>query len=131
MRAELLELVKQIPTTSYRVSNELPYSNSDNPLYLKNPKTIYVDQPQTQVELLLKVLNQVNVYNQVTTIRIYFANDAKQQPRDQLTTLLALTQIKDQVPGSFDSRETTISNDYLNDIMITTIEYRFNTIYKE
>lgn len=131
MRQQLLELVKQAPTTSYRVSNELPYLNSDNPLYLKNPKTIYVDQPQTQTEVLLKVLNQVNLYNEITSIRIYFANDAKQEPRDRLTLLLALTQIKDQVQGSFDSRETTISNDYVNDISVTTVEYRFNTIYKE
>ena len=131
MRQELLDLIKDAKTISYRVSNELPYQASGTPLYLKNPKTLYVDQEQSTIETMVEVLNQVNIYNKVISIRVYFANDAKQEPRDRMDLMLALTQIKDQIPGDYHKREIIISNNYENDMDLTTIEYRFNTIYKE
>jgi len=131
MRQQLLDLIKDAKTISYRVSNELPYQASGTPLYLKNPKTLYVDQEQNTIETMVEVLNQVNIYNKVISIRVYFANDAKQEPRDRMDLMLALTQIKDQIPGDYHKREIIISNNYENDMDLTTIEYRFNTIYKE
>lgn len=131
MRDQLLTLLKAIDTISYKVSDELPFSNSGTALYLKNPKRIYVDNPTTNVEELIPVLNGINIEGEVLTIRIYFSNDSKQLPKDYQSTVNQIRALKDTIVGDYFKRNVSMSIDYENDLIITTIDIVLTSIYKE
>lgn len=131
MRDQLLELLKEIVTISYKVSTELPFSDSGQALYLKNPKRIYVDNPTTTTEQFIPVLNGVDVDTEVLTIRVYFCNDSKQLPNDYYTTIDNIRKLKSSIVGDYFKRNCTIGTDYENDLTITTIDFILTSIYKE
>lgn len=131
MRDQLLALLKDIVTVSYKVSDELPFSNSDTALYLKNPKRIYVDNPTTTTEVFLPVLNGINIDAEVLTIRVYFANDAKQLPTDYRSVVSQVRELKDKIVGDYFKRDCQMSIDYANDVIINTFDFVLTSIYKE
>lgn len=124
MRSDIIDSIKSIDTLSYKVSQELPFLNAAQPLYLKNLKTIYVDEPKYNIIQLVSVMNGNNLDNELTTIKIILANDAKQQPKDYQLLLSELRNIKDTIIGDYFRRECVIDNQYQNDVSITTLEYR-------
>lgn len=131
MREQFLELLKTIQTISYKISEELPFSNSGTPLYSKNPRRIYVDTPTNSIEVFMQILNGVNIDSDVLTIRVYFANDAKQLPTDYQSTVDQIKKLKDSVIGDFIKRQCTYSLEFENDMIINRFEFNFTSIYKE
>lgn len=128
MRDQILELIKSIVTVSYKVTEELPYSNSGNPLYLKNPKVIYVDNPSVTVEQTIPVLNGMDIESEIQTVRVYLSNDAKTQPKDYLQLITNIRNVKYNVAGDFYKKECIMNTSLENDMNITTFEFNFYTI---
>ena len=50
MRQEVIDKIKSLGLAGYNVSSEVPYDDGGNTLYVKNPKTIYIDNVQTIAE---------------------------------------------------------------------------------
>ena len=129
MRQEVINYLKSLKFNSYKVSEELPFSNSDTVMYLKNAKVIYVDADQYSTEVFIPVFNAVNVDAEVTTVRVFFSNDSKKTPSDYSDAVGKIRGIKDLGPqnGYFRSAvDITVEQD--QDLSVTTFEFRFTKL---
>lgn len=126
MRTEVLEYIQSLDIGGFNVSNELPWSESGTELYVKNLKKIYVDIDQIQVDPQILTLDGRNINNEITIIRIFFANDAKQVPANYSDVVAELKTAKDiEAAQGFTRRECQVQTDIQADRLITTIELRF------
>lgn len=125
MREEFIELLKKLDIVSYKVSEELPFSNSGIPMYLKNVKYIYVDNEINTIETLIPIMTGMNVENSVDTIRIYLSNDAKKLPPDYSTAISLIRNIKESITGNYYKRDVVTETNYENDVITTTFEFKF------
>ena len=129
MRQDILDYIGDLNLGGFLLSQELPFSSSGTPLYVKNPKRIYVDRTQYTTEPVLLTLDGLNVSNEITSVRIYFSADAKQLPPnydDAVNDLKAGVNEIDTL--GFQRRECLITTSYEEDLMITELEYRFTKI---
>lgn len=125
MREEFIELLKKLDIVSYKVSEELPFSNSNIPMYIKNVKYIYVDNVISTIETLIPIMSGLNVEVDIQTIRIYLSNDAKKLPPDYSILISLIRDLKEDITGDYYKRDCIIENNYENDITITTFEFKF------
>lgn len=126
MRQEILDYVQTLNLGSYLVSSEIPWTDNEVPLYLKNLKKVYVDAEQASNEPFITALDGLNLNNEVTTVSIYFANDAKQLPANYSDVITELKTAKDitTVTG-VQRRECAVSTAVEADMLVTTLEIRF------
>jgi hypothetical protein len=129
MRTEILDYISTLNLGSFLVSQELPWEESGQALFLKNLKKIYVDATQYQNESLITALNGLNINNETSIVRILFACDAKQTPANYDTLVTDLKSAKDitTIEG-VRSRQCDVSTDIENDSLVTTLEIRFTKI---
>ena len=126
------DLLTQITTnlashTNIRVSNELPFDTSGNPLYLQNKKFVYVDEQELNVEQLYRTLDQSNVNTTVTTVNAYLSVDAKNQLSDINTVVANILSARNTITGTIDSA-SDYETDIEDDVITYTFEYNFTTI---
>jgi hypothetical protein len=129
MRQQVIDALKGLALTSYSVTEELPFDESDNPLYIKNPKRLYVDNTQTAQESLIVALDGLNIENTTTSVTVYFTVDAKNVPTNYDSTISSLKTLKDTI--SFDgapNRTVSVNTSYTNDLLINEVEYSFTRI---
>ena len=126
------DLLTQLSTnlaahTNIKLSQELPWETGENPLYLQNMKTVYVDEEQINVEQLYRTLDQSNVNSTVTTVNAYLSVDAKNQLSDINTVVANILLARNKIISTTDS-----SSDYETetegDVITYTFEYNFTTI---
>lgn len=129
MRAQLLSyLTTATSTATVKTVSELPWNTAGEPLYLKNMKKFYLDQDQKAESVMIPTLPGSNdVMTNVTTVRGYFAVDAKNQPAGLDAAVTALLNAKNQVSiGNF-GIESDYTTEIQDDVLIYNIEYRINT----
>jgi hypothetical protein len=126
MRQEVLDYINSLPLGSYLATEETPWSDNGTPLYVKNLKKIYVDNPEYVSENLVATLGTLQINQETTSIRIFLANDAKTIPSnyDNLITDLKATKDITTIEG-LHRREVDVNVTYQNDIMISELEVRF------
>jgi len=129
MRQEILNYINGLALGSFTTSSDLPYDESGAPLYIKNVKKIYVDNEQTTVEPLVTALDGPVIDNEVTSVSIYFSADAKQLPANYDTLVSDLKKAKNitTVTG-IHRREMDVETEYQGDLVINTLEIRFNKV---
>lgn len=125
MRSDLLAYIKGLKLKNFSTSDELPFT-SGTELYLKNLKKIYVDVEQVEITAFIPLLNSPDVDQEVHTIKVYFSTDAKQLPNDysQVVSLIRLAKDSTVVPHGF-RKDATVTTSYVNDILVTEIEFIF------
>ena len=129
MRTEILDYISTLNLGSFLVSQELPWEESGQALFLKNLKKIYVDAAQYQNETLIRALNGLNINNETSIVRILFACDAKQTPANYDTLVNDLKSAKDITTiDGIRSRQCDVTTDIENDALVTTLEIRFTKI---
>ena len=129
MRQEVLDYIQSLDLGSYTVSNELPWEESGTTLYTKNLKKIYVDIDQFEVDPLIVTFSGLNINNEVTVIRIFFANDAKNIPPTYSDVVQGLKSAKDiEVAQGFNRREALVSTTIEADRLVTEVELRFTKL---
>lgn len=129
MRAELLDYIGTINLGSFILSQELPWEESGTALYLKNLKKIYVSVTEFQTEPLIQTLNGGNVNNEISIVRIYFSCDAKQLPADYDDVVADIREGKNVVTDDgFTNRQCIVTTDLTNDVLTTTMEFRFTKL---
>lgn len=128
MRQEIVNYLKSLKLGSYKVSDELPFSNSNTVLYLKNVKTIYVDTEDYSTEEFIAVFN-ASIDSEVTTVRVFFANDAKKPPSDYNQVLNSIKGAKNlaNANGYFRSA-VDVTTSIEGDLNITEVEIRFTKL---
>lgn len=129
MRTEVIDYVQGLNLGTFTVSTELPYTESGQALYVKNPKRIYVDEEQIVSEPLIQALDGLSVVNEESTVTIYFSVDSKLVPANYDSVVTALKGAKNitTVDGVF-RRELDVSTGYDGDLLITELAIRFNKV---
>lgn len=129
MRDAVLSYLNSLNLGSYQVSQELPFQNNGQVLYLKNAKWVYVDKEQQQTEVFIPVLNAQHIDAETTTVRVFFANDSKNLPQDYDAVLSQIKAAKDEaaLPIHF-RREVDIETNHEGDLMSTSFEFRFTKL---
>lgn len=129
MRTEIIDYVQGLNLGTFTVSTELPYTESGQALYVKNPKKIYVDEEQIISEPIIQALDGLTVINEETSVTIFFSVDGKLVPANYDTVLTALKGAKDitTISGIF-RRELDVSTGYDGDLLVTELVIRFNKI---
>ena len=113
--------------TNIRLSTELPWETGENPLYLQNMKTVYVDEEQIDVEQLYRTLDQNNVNTTVTTVNAYLAVDAKNQLADINAVIANILIARNTISSTLDSA-SNYETDTEGDVITYTFEYNFTNI---
>jgi len=129
MRQELVDYIGTQNLGAFILSQELPYSSSGVPLYIKNVKRIYVDRTQFSNEPLIVTLDGTQVDSEIASVRVYFASDAKQLPPNYDTVVTSLRAGKDTATiTGVTRRDCVISTTFEEDLLVTELEFRFTTI---
>jgi hypothetical protein len=126
MRAQLLAYLSEALVDSIRISNELPWDEGVTPLYLKNMKRIYLDEPTVEMDQLVQILNGPDINQTRTIIRGYLTVDAKNRNADLTTaiTIMANARNVETILGSF-RKEFSYTTAIASDKITYTFEYRF------
>lgn len=129
MRQELIDYFSGLNLGGYTLSQELPWTSSDTPLYLKNLKKIYVDKAQTTTEIIIPTLNGSDVSSETTSVRVFFATDAKalSPDYDDVVADLKAGKNANTITG-VNRRDCLVSTSFEADLLITELEFRFTTI---
>lgn len=125
MRQELIDYFKGLKSKTFGVSEELPFT-SGNILYLKNLKKVYVDRPQSTQEQVLAVLGNHGVFQEVHTVSVFLATDAKNLPSDYdafIDQVKAGKNVEDGQP--YFRREVNVTTSFENDLMVTQFDFSF------
>jgi hypothetical protein len=129
MREDILSYIKTLSLGSFTVSDELPRDESGVPLYIKNPKKLYVDLGQVDEAPLIQTLSGFDIHTESTTVSVYFTADAKTIPANysSLTQSLRLGKDIEQAKG-FNNRSVDVQTEYDADMLVTRIDYTFSKI---
>jgi len=126
MRTELLTYLTAQLTGSIQTSQELPWSEGTNPLYMKNARRVYLDEPYTEQDTLLPTLGSLQINQRITVVRWYLSMDAKARNTDLDSALTILGSAKDitTITGVFTCLfDYTVTID--NDRVVYEGQYRF------
>lgn len=129
MRTELLTYLTAQLTASIKTSEELPWSEGTNPLYMKNARRVYLDEPNTDQTELFPTLGSLTINARVTTVRWYLSVDAKNRNADLDSAITILGSAKDitTITGVF-QRQFDYTTTIENDRVIYEGEYRFTNL---
>jgi hypothetical protein len=129
MRQQVLDYIADLDLGGYFLSRELPWNESGLALYLKNLKRIYVDVEQFSIDNLISTLGSLTIQNEVITVRVYFASDAKTLSPNYQDLVQQLRRVNDiEVLPGINRREFDLSTTMENDLLVNEIEYRFYKI---
>ena len=129
MRQELVDYIGGLNLGQFILSQELPFSSSGTPLYVKNPKRIYVDRTQFTTEPIVQTLNGLNISNEIASVRVYFSTDAKQLPPSYDDAIVDLKAAINEIDTSgYQRRECLISTSFEEDLLVTELEFRFTKL---
>lgn len=129
MRTEVIDYLVSAPLHSYNFSRELPFEEGGSPLYLKNPKTIYVDTENKDVTQLFATLQGDSIHVETQTVTLYFSNDAKDTPANYDDLVEYLVKGKDiGTTQGFNDRSVDVSTVVDGDLTVTTVEYSYTKL---
>jgi hypothetical protein len=88
-----------------------------------------VDRTQYESVPIVQALNGLNISNTTTTVTVYLAVDAK-NPQAQLDTIIqSLRDLEDTIVlDGAHTRESTVSTDYEDDLLVVNVEYNLTRI---
>lgn len=129
MRQEVLDYIQGRNLGSFIATSELPWDENGVPLYIKNPKKIYVGREDTSTDVFLQALNGLNINTETTTVSMIFSTDAKtvNPGYDDLITELKSAKNLTTVNGIF-SRNVAVSTEFEGDLQVTTIDLTFTKL---
>ena len=129
-RSVLLTGIADIDLGTFRVTDELPWTSSSTPLYLKNLRVFYVDQPQAvQAQIITTLSGAPPVCNLTTTILVWITRDAKQKPNNWDTIVAQVQQLRLSTAFSgVITRECDVTTEFVDDAITTQFEFRFTEL---
>lgn len=129
MRAEILDYCQGLNLGTVTVSQEYPWTDNGAPLYLKNLKKVYVDMDVVTTDPVITALNGLSLINETTSVRIYFANDAKVILPNYQDIVADLKTAKDATGiDGVQRREVQVTTSSESDVLVTEIEIRFTKL---
>ena len=120
IRDDILSYLESKKFKSFKVAKELPFDPNKTVLYVKNPMTIYVDAEQVATEPFMQLFDET-IDQEITSIAIFLATDAKQLPPDYTTVVSQIRAAKDIQVGTYFVRQSDLSTEIDKDLLITTV----------
>lgn len=131
MRSVILDFLKanKHQLKPYTLTENLPWEDNGQALYHHNRTYIYVDTPQTSQDAVADYMNQAGFVNEITTVSVYFVNDAKQLPSnyDKVVDVIKGARTAAGTEG-YISRTVQVSSDYIADDLRTVFEFSFRKL---
>lgn len=129
MRTALLTYLTANLTGTIKTSSEQPFDQGGTAIYLKNLRRVYLQEPFTELDQLIPVLDDTDVMQKITYVRGFLAVDAKNRNADLDTALavLANARMGANIQNSF-RKEFDYTTTIDNDLLIYEFEYRFYTL---
>lgn len=130
MRTGLLAAITSATSTltQFAVSQELPWDQNGQPLYMKNMKKIYVDRERREETTLFATLDGSDIYQDDLIAEVYLAVDAKNPPSQLDTVINRILQTKNSTGVENFGVESDYTVDKTEDVLQYTFEFRINTI---
>lgn len=126
MRQSVIDYLQGLNLGSFTIATEVPWTETGTELYLKNLKKIYVDVDAFTTEPVITTFTGLNLNNETTVVRVYFANDAKQLPSNYDDVVAQVKAAKDvESTAGYTRREADVSTSYNSDRLVTEIELRY------
>ena len=126
MRQSVIDYLQGLNLGSFTIANEVPWTETGTQLYLKNLKKIYVDVDAFTAEPVITTFTGLNLNNETTLVRVYFANDAKQLPSNYDDVVASIRAAKDiSSEAGYNRREADVTTSYESDRLVTEIELRY------
>ena len=133
MRQALLDGISALNLGTFSVSQELPWLAAGTPLYQKNYKVFYVDEPDSTESsdafntLCGGVMPVVST--RVTEISVFVTVDAKQRPSNYDSLVTAIRGLKTlSTLGAVRTRECDVVTTFEADAMVTEFIFRFTEV---
>jgi hypothetical protein len=129
MRSSILALIPTVNLGGFSVSQELPFSATGVELFVKNPKTLYVDRETTESVPLFATLDAKDINTTTNSVVVYFTTDAKNSPLQLDTLITGLKGLKNRIdlPGA-NQRSVNVRTRYDGDLLINEVEYIFTRV---
>jgi hypothetical protein len=129
MRTEIIDYLGTLNLGTYKVAGELPFDDNGQPLYIKNVKRIYVDTDEITDETVISTLDGVNIINETTTVRVYFATDAKNLTSnyDAVVNSIKGARSVSTITGVH-VRNCNIAKSYTQDLLLTQFDFEFTKL---
>jgi len=129
MRTSLITYLKQALSGTITVSDQLPFEDGGQSLYLKNMRVIYLAEPVITQEELVATLDATDINQNITRVNAYLAVDAKNRNADLNTTLTTLANARTNasITNSFRS-EFNYTTEIIEDVLIYNFEYIFYSL---
>ena len=129
MRTSLITYLKQQLSGTISVSDQLPFEDGGQSLYLKNMRVIYLAEPVITQEELVATLDATDINQNITRVNAYLAVDAKNRNADLNTTLTTLANARTNasITNSFRS-EFNYTTEIIEDVLIYNFEYIFYSL---
>lgn len=130
MRSQLVTYLSANMPTGFKVSQELPWSQSGQTLYNKNLKTIYLDREQHELVDLIPLINADAIQNRIDRVRGYLTVDAKNQPSNIDSVITAIRAATNSATGlgDYHARTIDLTVDYIGDQITYSWEYVFTKL---
>ena len=127
MREDLLSYMEANLPSAFKIAVELPWEEGDNPLYLKNMKRVYLDEPYVESDSIVTTLDGLDISQDVTVVKGYLAVDAKNRNPYIDAALATIARPKTIISGSF-RKEFDYTATIDGSVMTYELEYRFYNI---
>lgn len=129
MRSVVYNYIRDLRIKGFILTEHLPWEDNGAPLYHHNKKHIYVDTDQTQQTPLMDAFNGQGTVDEITTVSVYFVNDAKKLPSDY-------DDVVEQIKGArtaagtegFIQKLVQVSSYYIEDAIITKFEFSYRRL---
>lgn len=129
MRSVIFDFIKELRLKQYTLTEHLPWEDNGAPLYHHNKKHIYVDTSQTRQEPMYDTFGAQGTVDELTTVSVFFVNDAKKLPPDYDATVEKMKGAR-LAPGTegFIQRTCQVSSSYIEDAIITRLDFSFRRL---
>lgn len=131
MRQAIIDAIADLSLGTFAVSSELPWDAAGQPLYIKNPKVIYVDEPDSEESTLINTLCTAGgaLATRVTTVSVYMLVDAKNKPGNYDDLVVDIQEVKNTTDiTGVRSREVDVVTTFEADRLLTEFVFRFTEL---
>lgn len=126
MRTGILSWLTGQLTGTIKTSQELPFGQDGRPLYLKNLRRLYIDQPQLTQEDLFPVFNGAEVLLNSQSMSGYLALDAKSLPAGLDSTISTILSAKTRTGIVNFGEQSDYTTELQEDLLIYTFQWRIS-----
>jgi len=129
MRSEIITYMRGLALGTFNVSDEVPRNESAEPLYMKNPKTIYADIAQFEDTPFLATLGSLSIHAKTTTVNVYFSVDAKNVPNNYDSLVSSMLDARDlNTTEGFNDRSAEVSTSIEADMLVTQVSLSYTKL---